>query len=102
MRRASVSREETTDGRPYTVRVVFTQRSRRDRHRRRRAGTDRSIRDRPALATARGRLTDLDRRALNQARLSVRDDLLPRLEPLRDDRVVALVPHDDDGRVSTV
>jgi len=39
-----VDSEEATDGRPYAVRVVFAQRSGRDRHRRRGAGTDRSLR----------------------------------------------------------
>src|SRR4029450_77069 len=83
-------------GRSDSVRDVSAERSGRDRRRRCGAGADRPLRDRPALAGARG-LADLDRRALDQARLAVGDDLLACLEPLGDDRVVALVSGDDDG-----
>src|SRR5258705_6577818 len=83
-------------GRPDPVRPVSAAGPGRDRHRRRRDRPDRPLRDRPALAGAGGR-ADLDRRALDQARLAVRDHLLARLEALGDDGVVALVARDDDG-----
>src|SRR5262249_10999944 len=85
------------NGRPDAVWLVSLERSARDRHRRRGAGTDRPLRDRPALAGAPGGRANLDRRARDETGLAVRDDLLARLQPLGDDRVVALVPRHDDG-----